>query len=41
MEIPHPYDKKTFFIGCSYLDYETVCNDEMPDRWWRAYQRLM
>lgn len=41
MEIPHPYDNKSFFIGCSYRDYETVCNDEMPDRWWRAYQRLM
>lgn len=41
MEIPHPYDKQTFFIGCSYRDYEMVCEDEMPDRWWRAYQRLM
>ena len=41
MEIPHPYEKKSFFIGCSYSDYEAVCQDEMPDRWWRAYQRLM
>lgn len=41
MEIPHPYEKKSFFIGCSYKDYESVCHDEMPDRWWRAYQRLM
>lgn len=41
MEIPHPYDQRTFFIGCSYRDYEEVCADEMPDRWWRAYQRLM
>jgi len=41
MEIPHPYENKTFFIGCSYRDYEMVCNGEMPDRWWRAYQRLM
>lgn len=41
MEIPHPYDKRNFFIGCSYRDYEEVCADEMPDRWWRAYQRLM
>jgi hypothetical protein len=41
MEIPHPYEKKSFFIGCSYRDYELVCEDEMPDRWWRAYQRLM
>ena len=28
-------------VGCSYRDYEMVCADEMPDRWWRAYQRLM
>lgn len=41
LEIPHPYDDRTFFIGCSYKDYECVCADEMPDRWWRAYQRLM
>lgn len=41
MEIPHPYEKKSFFIGCSYKDYQHVNEDEMPDRWWRAYQRLM
>lgn len=41
MEIPHPYDAESFFIGCSYADYDLVCKDEMPDRWWRAYQRLM
>lgn len=41
MEIPHPYEKNSIFIGCSYRDYEMVCEDEMPDRWWRAYQRLM
>jgi hypothetical protein len=41
MEIPHPYEKESFFIGCSYRDYQSVNDDEMPDRWWRAYQRLM
>lgn len=41
MEIPHPYEKHSFFIGCSYRDYQMVSEDEMPDRWWRAYQRLM
>jgi formiminoglutamase len=41
MEIPHPYEKQSFFIGCSYRDYQQVSEDEMPDRWWRAYQRLM
>lgn len=41
MLIPHPYESLNLFIGCSYRDYELVCADEMPDRWWRAYQRLM
>jgi formiminoglutamase len=41
MEIPHPYDNNSFYIGCSYNDYLMVSNGEMPDRWWRAYQRLI
>ena len=41
MEVPHPYDNQTFFIGCSYKDYQQVCDGEMPDRWWRAYQRYL
>lgn len=41
MEVPHPFDDETFFIGCSYKDYQQVCNGEMPDRWWRAYQRYL
>ncbi len=39
MEVPHPYEDETFFIGCSYKDYQRVCDGEMPDRWWKAYQR--
>lgn len=41
MEIPHPYNESSFFIGCSYRDYQTACDDEMPERWWHAYQRLI
>jgi len=41
MEVPHPYEDQTFFIGCSYNDYQRVCDGEMPDRWWRAYQRYL
>lgn len=29
------------YIPCSYKDYETALNDEIPDRWWQAYQKLM
>jgi len=41
MEIPHPYEKKSYFVACSYKDYEMVLADDMPDRWWKAFQRLM
>ena len=27
-------------VACSYADYQQACNQEMPDRWWRTYQRL-
>jgi arginase family enzyme len=29
------------YIPCSYKDYETALSDEIPDRWWQAYQKLM
>lgn len=28
-------------VPCSYSDYETACRDDIPDRWWQAYQKLM
>jgi len=28
-------------VPCSYSDYETACKDDIPDRWWQAYQKLM
>jgi arginase family enzyme len=30
-----------YMVPCSYEDYQTACKDEMPDRWWQAYQKLM
>ena len=30
-----------FIVPCSYSDYKTACNNEMPDRWWQVYQKLM
>ncbi|MDZ7742702.1 MAG: formimidoylglutamase [Bacteroidota bacterium] len=29
------------FIPCSYTDYQTALNNDIPDRWWKAYQKLM
>ncbi len=46
MEVPLRSSQKVKFkrhhlVPCSYLDYQTALNNELPDRWWRAYQKLM
>ena len=46
MEVPIRSQQKVKFkrhhlIPCSYKDYETACNNDVPDRWWQAYQKLM
>ena len=28
------------FISCSYEDYQKASNQEIPDRWWKAYQKF-
>lgn len=28
-------------VPCSYNDYQTALADEIPDRWWQAFQKLM
>jgi len=28
-------------VPCSYNDYTKACHNEIPDRWWKAYQKLM
>jgi len=45
MAVPYPTNKKLKYerhhlVPCSYKDYQTACNDEMPDRWWETYQKL-
>lgn len=45
MEIPYPPQKGIKFerhtlIPCSYKDYETALNNDIPDRWWQTYQKL-
>ena len=29
------------FTPCTFADYQTACNDEMPERWLRAQERLV
>ncbi|HCQ30736.1 MAG TPA: arginase [Flavobacteriales bacterium] len=45
MEVPYPEHKEIKFkrhllIPCTYKDYQTACNNEMPDRWWKTYLKL-
>ena len=28
-------------VPCSYKDYQTACQNILPDRWWQTYQKLM
>lgn len=33
--------KRHFMVPCSYKDYETAAQKDIPDRWWKVYQKLM
>ena len=39
MEIPQ-IDGEVKCLPCSYSDYQTALEDELPDKWMRAYGRL-
>jgi len=46
MEVPCPTHlmskyERHYLVSCSYNDYQTACNQEVPDRWWQAYQKFM
>ncbi|MDP4282661.1 MAG: formimidoylglutamase [Bacteroidota bacterium] len=46
MEIPLRSDQRIkyqrhYMVPCSYQDYQTACNNDIPDRWWMIYQKLM
>jgi len=45
MDIPYPSHEKIKYerhllVPCSYNDYQTACNNEMPNRWWQTFQKL-
>jgi len=33
--------RRHYIVPCSAADYQTALEDEIPDRWWQAYQKLM
>jgi len=46
MEVPCPIDiqqkyERHYLVPCSYSDYQTAIADEVPDRWWQVYMKLM
>lgn len=45
MQIPYPegHSKNDRFhlVPCSYKDYQQATEGEMPDRWWKTYQKLI
>ena len=44
MEIPDPSEStanKTSFLPCSYSDYQKACEQELPDRWKKAYTKII
>lgn len=45
IEVPYPPDpalehSRTRLTPCSYSDYLTALEDEIPDKWWRTYRKL-
>ena len=40
MVIPKADSSNPFIIACSHEDYQQACNHEIPDLWWKSYQRI-
>ena len=44
MEVPFHLNKVRYerhhLVPCSYRDYETALREEMPERWWQAFQKI-
>ncbi len=45
MQIPYPAglskNERYHLVPCRYDDYQTAVNGEMPDLWWRTFQKLL
>jgi arginase family enzyme len=46
MDVPYPSHEKIKYerhllVPCSYSDYQIACNNEVPDRWWQTFQKLL
>jgi hypothetical protein len=45
MKLPVEQGKNRYLnhhlLPCSYKDYQQACNNEVPDRWWNALQKMV
>jgi formiminoglutamase len=46
MDVPYPTGQEVKYerhhlVPCTYEEYQQATNEEMPDRWWRTYQKLV
>ncbi|HLT42203.1 MAG TPA: formimidoylglutamase [Sphingobacteriaceae bacterium] len=45
MQVPYPnvksVNERFHLVPCSYEDYKTAIDGDMPDLWWRTYQKLI
>src|ERR1700744_860740 len=45
MQVPYPTggskNERSHLVPCSYDDYNIAVSGEMPDLWWRTYQKLV
>jgi formiminoglutamase len=46
MDVPYPAGTENKYerhhlVPCTYEEYQQATNDEMPDRWWKTYQKLV
>lgn len=45
MDVPYPAGQKNKYerhhlVPCTYTDYQRATNEDIPDRWWKTYQKL-
>jgi formiminoglutamase len=40
MEISYPQTNRNILLSCSESDYDLAIKQEIPDRWWRTFQRI-
>ena len=46
MDVPYPTGQENKYerhhlVPCTYEEYQQATNEEMPDRWWKTYQKLV